>query len=282
MVLTRRMTSSIENDSVSMAELSESVKEYLDGLFKAQADTFKKENTRLRTTIEARNKQLVELQNTVADLNNKFAKLQETIDSKDTRIKELEVGLVSVVQHNVKLASDIATTRESLDVRVDDLEQHGRKMCLRIEGIEVSDDETNEDLADKMESALASLRADVSRADFVRWHRSGRPRTTDDGRRVAQTIVRFKSWSARSRVYETRFAGTREQRKLRPHFARQDLTKRRLHLLGEAQTALKLHPTTHADANADCRLFLINRVTKAKTFFNTTDELKSALFSVSS
>ena len=82
---------------------------------------------------------------------------------------------------------------------------------------------------------------------------------------------------SRSSAYLTRFAGSRDERKKKPYFVRQDLTKRRLVLLGIAQSALKDHPTTHADANADCRLFLLNRTTKQKTFFNTEVELMQAL-----
>ena len=209
MVSTRSKCNASGNDN--MTEISDSVKSYLDGLFQAQAETFKKENTRLRATIESRNKQLAELQSITTDLNAKVEKLQLTIDIRDARIKKLEEGLAAAVQRNIQLQSDIATAHVNLETRIDDLEQHGRKMCLRSEGIEIEPNETNAALTKKVEASLNSFGANVTSADFVRLHRSSRPRTTKDGRRVAQTIVRFRNWASRSSAYETRFIGTWQQ-----------------------------------------------------------------------
>ena len=283
MVSTRQSVKASNCEVVNMVDLSDEVKEYFDGLFQSQAALFKEENARLRATLVSRNKQLADaqasLQATTTELSTKIDTLQKTIDAKDERITKLEEGIVTVVQRNVKLESDIVTTRNDLNIRVDDLEQHGRKMCLRIEGIEISADfETNAELTDKVETALTSLGADVTSADFIRLHRSSRARTTADGRRVAQTIVRFRDWKSRSSAYDTRFAGTRKERLKKPYFVRQDLTKRRLDLLSRANTALKDHSTTHADLNDDCKLFVLNRTSKQKAFFNTERELMEALY----
>ena len=278
MVLTRTMSEVCEKSATATTlELSESLKAHLDILFATQTETLKKENARLRATIEIRNKHLNELQATTAEMKAQLEKLQESINTKDARINDMEERLVSVVQHNVQLESNLHTTRNMVVTRIDDLEQHGRKMCLRIEGIDLERNETNADLTSKMVVALKTLGAEVSSTDFVRLHRSGGPRKLKDGRTVAQTIVRFRNWESRSRAYDTRFQGTWAQRAAKPYFVRLDLTKRRLDLLNQARDALKEHPTTHADSNADCNLFLINRTTKVKSYFNSAAALEETL-----
>ena len=160
--------------------------------------------------------------------------------------------------------------------KIDDLEQYGRKNSLRIEGIEISDNETNAILTQKVASTLHSMGAEVTPSDFFRLHRSGKPHTKG-GRRIAQTIVRFTSWAARSRALKTRYFGTSEERKARPFFARLDLTKRRLALRNSAQASLVNHPFAHAYADGECGLLITNRDTKEKHRFNTPQELDSAL-----
>ena len=258
---------------MSETELSDPVKKYLNELIQQQTNFFKEENARLRDIIETRNTELKELK---TGLTQQLQNLQSSIDLKDAKIKHLEDGLVSAVQRNLKLESDIATIHSNLDTRIDDLEQHGRKMCLRIEGIEVEENESNSILTTKVEKTLQLLGAKVSKADFVRLHRSSRTRLSD-GRKVAQTIVRFRDWSARAEAYSTRFNGTKKERMDRPFYVRLDLTKRRLALFKQAQQSLHGHPTSHVDSNADCKLFILNRLTRKKSFFNTETELQLAM-----
>ena len=132
-----------------------------------------------------------------------------------------------------------------ISIQIDDLQQYSRKYSLHIEGIEMMENETNVMLSKKVEETLNSLGANVSSADFVRLHRSSQPRKMKNGRTVAQTIVKFRNWSARSSAYETRFVGTWEPRKKRPCFVRLDLTKRRLGLMKHARDLLADLPSIH-------------------------------------
>ena len=80
--------------------------------------------------------------------------------------------------------------------------------------------------------------ANVAPGDFFRLHRSGKP-VMRNNRRVAQTIVAFRNWDARTRAFDTRFVGSLEERKARPYYVRPDLTKRRRDLLYGATTRLE-------------------------------------------
>ena len=61
---------------------------------------------------------------------------------------------------------------------------------------------------------------------------------------------------------------------------RLDLTKRRLGLMMHARDLLANHREIHVDANAECKLFIMNRVTKKKFFFNSKEEFQSAIYAL--
>ena len=77
---TSRSDKDKEDIPEDMPELSESVKAYLDALFKSQTETLTKENVRLRATIETRNKHLNDLQAETSELKTQIQKLQASID----------------------------------------------------------------------------------------------------------------------------------------------------------------------------------------------------------
>ena len=210
--------------------------------------------------------------------------MKDIIAAKNATITNLEDHVKKVVRRNVELADQLASTqhelgtaKEEFSIKIDDLEQYGRKQSLRIEGIEVVPGETNTLLAKNVVSALNELGADVKEADFVRLHRSGRSYTDRAGKRVAQTIVRFNAWAPRHRAFATRYIGTKEQREKRPFYVRHDLTKRRHNLLAKAQHALDDHPYMHYYADGECNLVIMNRDSKVKTYFNTERELADVI-----
>ena len=71
--------------------------------------------------------------------------------------------------------------------------------------------------------------AKISEKDIFRLNISGKIYRNNGGA-VQQTLVRFKNWSASTRVYRTRSSGERK----RDIFIEVDLTKRRLALLKRA------------------------------------------------
>ena len=145
--------------------------------------------------------------------------------SMQTRVDSLEKQLLASVNSNVQLTSRVATLEaklQKLEVKIDDNEQRGRKMNLRIEGIEFEEGETKGQLKTKILNTLNKMDANINAADICRFHRSGKPRVDrprgPDGKllplpvdpetpvvKVAQTIVKFRHWDARDRAYQAKF-----------------------------------------------------------------------------
>ena len=137
---------------MAQTEISEGVKQYLDNLFHTST---------------------LEINTSTLELKNEIESLKALVNEKNAKITELSEQVVNVVKRNVELSSEVATMREELHLRMDDMEQRSRKINLRLEGIEIEDGETNDILTGKIVKALNSLGAKVSSDDLFRCHRSG-------------------------------------------------------------------------------------------------------------
>ena len=253
--------------------------QYLDGIINKSTDNLKQEISRLRESVESKNEEISELKATSNDLRDAFETLKTTIDGKNKLIADLNLKVVDSIRRNIQLSAKVDEIHDSLTIAIDDQQQYSRKNSLRIEGINASTSESNAELSTEVAKALNSLGADVDTSDFFRLHRSGRPHKSKDGRLVAQCIVRFNSWAARTRAFDTRFAGTRDERLKKPYFVRPDLTKRRMNLLKLAQDALADNKSRFAFADAECRLQIKDKPSGDKLYFNTPNELNSILAS---
>ena len=112
--------------------------------------------------------------------------------------------------------------------RSDDNEQCSRRVCLRVERMPLEGRETEEDLSTKLEKDSRDIGLDITRDVIEKTHRIGPVITNDDdfGKETTrqQVIVKFKSWSDRTKVYR----GRKESKSYRYGI---DLTRRRLNLL---------------------------------------------------
>ena len=69
----------------------------------------------------------------------------------------------------------VCTQAKQLEKRVDDMEQYQRRLCLRINGIPCSNDESAEDCLRKVKSLVKNdLKVDVPDLAFDRAHRIGK------------------------------------------------------------------------------------------------------------
>ena len=161
-VNTRANTREVLKVTMEQSEISEGVKLYLDNL----------------------------LRSSTAELKSEIDCLKALISQKNEQIVSLNTKVVEVVQRNVELSIELKDLRDDVVVKIDDLEQYGRKNSLRIEGVAIADKESNEQLTKKVIDTLNEMGANVTSEDIFRLHRSGKPYTRG-GRRVAQTIVRF-------------------------------------------------------------------------------------------
>ena len=196
-------------------------------------------------------------------LLDKISSLERKVEEKDTVIQELQAD-------NTKKDSQLSVIRAANDhlmLSHDDLEQYGRRYNVRIEGIEYDERETTEQLKVKVENTLKRIGVEVKPDILDRFHRSGKP-YSKNGKRYAQTIIRFRYW-------KPRFQAQKAKKFVRdskiPVQIRNDLTKRRHALM---KRAIELMPDrkdlfTFADANSN----LVIRDGDNLYKYNTEEEL---------
>ena len=125
-----------------------------------------------------------------------------TIEAFEKLIKRVEFleGKLARLEGHLSLASHCCN--KVLRDQLDELQQYSRRSCLIVRGIPVSEKETITDVESKLK-ALIVENLDVSEQTFDneidKAHRIGGIK--DDGSQ--NTIVRFKSHSFRSKLYQT-------------------------------------------------------------------------------
>ena len=201
---------------------------------------------------------------------NRVETLEKRLQEKDRVIEDLEERLKDVEEVEAR----VAKMEENVFVAIDDAEQYGRRMNIRLENIPYQQDETNGSLLTKIESALDECGVDVSDGMLVRWHRSGKPyKIQQDGTEtlVAQTILKFTHWNARKQAHGSK-------KKIKdddlPYVVRQDLTKRRYSLMKDANSRLKQFNRKDLFAFADINCNLVIRNGKKLTYFNTIEQFE--------
>ena len=118
-----------------------------------------------------------------------------------------------------------------LERKTDDLEQYGRRLCIRIDGVEVNEDEIAEECTGKILNMLQKYDVEISDKDIDRAHRIASKRTVSvDGKKVQQVIVKFLTWQKRNVVYHSR----KVVKEKFGYSVRLDLTKKKLDLLKQA------------------------------------------------
>jgi len=87
------------------------------------------------------NAKLSELKNELVDEIKKqiLSEVKAILDKKDKKIEEL-CSTVAMLQEHVKV----------LKINVNDNEQYGRRLCLRVDGIPCAEKETAEEVLDKL------------------------------------------------------------------------------------------------------------------------------------
>ena len=132
------------------------------------------------------------------DLKSTKATLDQVVGElklRDEKIECLEGQLVAQ-----------AKIIEDLQVKCDSVEQYGKRLNLRINGIPVPEDgkETEAECLQKVKT-LIETNKDIEIPDhaYDRVHRVGLPKVVK-GKAEHQMIVRFTSWRYRSAVYKNR------------------------------------------------------------------------------
>ena len=193
------------------------------------------------------------------------------------------------------LQEDNARLRERLiefDIRCDDLEQYGRRMAVRVEGLPWKEGETNVELEGALVKEFALQGVVIEPSNIVRLHRSSHPKKKN-GKVFKQCIVKLSNWRAREKFGGYNKKARQYEKSMKKSTVRviNDLTKRRLILLTEARNrittrlGMKFTPEeienladgdnvfTYANINSDLKM----RVSGKVLSYNSIPELDACI-----
>ena len=207
-------------------------------------------------------------------IEERLKTLEETLEQKfEKRIKEQDArieGLKSKIGHlEGKVVTFLNKTLSKLEINIDDGEQFSRRMCLRIDGIDLESDENDNSSScmEKVQKVFEEMGVQVPAVSIDRAHRTGKrfPATDEKGRKIIgqdhqQMIVKFNNCGSRMMCYNNRKNLNNKRIKI-------DLTKSRLTFLNQARESydwFRFRWCFLPSVENQIRLFL---------FFNTIGEL---------
>ena len=166
----------------------------------------------------------------------------------------------------------MSTVKHALDKKVDELEQYGRRVCLRTEGVEHKVNKKYEKVLGKKINIIKESEAEIPESVFDRADRIGPTYTDNDkGKKIQSITVRFTTFRHRTLLYTNRKkikSGAR---------IRLDLTIDRYNLLVSAKTRVNNCPEVkyvYADINYRLKIKLADESHK---FFEPMDKLNGIL-----
>ena len=185
----------------------------------------------------------------IEDIVNKMK--ADIIQIFEDRFKEQEEKIISL-EKKVTIQDNVI---KRLQIECDNNLQYSRRSCLRIHGIEIKDNESNKDMMDILKDCYESVEVDFNPVEIDRVHRIGKVFTEKDGRKTKQVIVKYNSWDARKKCYQSRPKFVAGNKKPRPFIVSVDLTKRRYNLLKTAKGMIENNPNTrYVFADISCSL----------------------------
>ena len=203
-------------------------------------------------------------------LVKKIVEQGREIDKLKLSNSQLE-GRVAILEHLVKVQ----------EAKYDDIEQYGRRLCLRVNDVPLTKDETSKEVEDKLKGEFISMGLNLPENAIDRTHRIGRKyqvqvqQESDDGNETGvitkqQVIIRFTSWRFRTEVY-------RKMKNSKKFKFKIDLTKRRFMLLKNAKQATQdTEGMDYIFCDVNCQLnikFVGSRVRA----FNSENEVASLI-----
>ena len=185
------------------------------------------------------------------ELRDEFSTI---VKKQEEKIIQLESSVAMLQEH----VSALKQQHKKNESNVDENEQYGRRLCLRVDGVKSISGETSADvltnLRKKWENNVnvqAKWKSEgVSLPDSVidRAHRIGKKYKNDAGDTCQGIIIRFSTFRHRTLLYYTR-------KELKGVTVKLDLTKRRYNLLKDARSLVQnVDGVKFAFADINCRL----------------------------
>ena len=225
----------------------------------------------LKSYFESQFSKLQELISGNSDAFNQFKeeinnKLNDLSDKIETKVQQLEQDKV-LLQNQVQ---ELKNVNNKLGNYCDELEQYGRRVCLRVDGVPVEENETAEDVFKKVETLCQEAEVNVPESALDRAHRIGHEyydRSTKT--KCKSIIIRFTTFRHRTLLYRAR-------KKIKNNVRiKLDLTKKRYSVLKLANDYVKsFDHVKFCLADINCRL-KVKWDDDSENFFDSFEELKS-------
>ena len=124
----------------------------------------------------------------------------------------------------------------------EELEQYGRRLCVRIDGVPTVDNETSDEVLDKVKSLIKETSCDIPDVVIDRAHRTGKGyNDKKSNARCKSIIARFTTFKHRTMFYHSR-ANLKNNVKLKL-----DLTKNRYKIFTKAIETVKSYDNVNYD-----------------------------------
>ena len=203
----------------------------------------------------------------------KFNELKQDMITEIKFLIQLEVEKVVKKQKEefhetvLKLQEEITT----LDLKKDDLEQYGRRVCVRIDDVPVESEETADSVYEKVGEFFRKACPDIPVSCIYRTHRIGfEYKSCRNKKKFCSIIVCFMNFRHRAMFH-------RNRKRLKDARIKLDLTRRRYRILKDAIDLAKEHPDLdYVFADVNCRLKIVFK-DGTSNFFNDIDNLKSMI-----
>ena len=204
--------------------------------------------------------------NIIAEVKASILELvEQKFKEKDEKIEILE-SQVSMLQNHV------TNLKHAYDKKIDDLEQYGRRLCLRIDNVPYKEKETADEVLKIVKGKFTEAEVDIPDTVLDRAHRIGQPYTlTNSGVKVQSIITRFTTFRHRTIFY-------RKRKSLKEGVTvKLDLTKSKYETLKEAREVIdKVKVVKFVYADINCRL-KVRFKDNTEKFFETVNDLNEAI-----
>ena len=172
---------------------------------------------KLDRSVEQLTKSVHELENSVLTLSAQNKSLKSQVADKDVVIDRMksEISELQNSLQGLQNSADILSNTSSLSVKLDDLEQYGRRNSVRIHNLKCA---SHNEVLPAVVALGSKIGVSISKSDIVRCHMIGKPK---DG--MCQGIVKFVHYWKRSELFENahKLKGNSDKT-----FISEDLTRR--------------------------------------------------------
>ena len=127
--------------------------------------------------------------------------VSEALEKEIKKREELKSTICMLHEHVKKYQKQVNELKD----RQNELEQYGRRLCIRIDGVPMAENETSNDVLQNVKSFIEESSSEILDVAIDRAHRIGKAYTDKtSGRKCKNTIVRFTTFRHRTMFYHSR------------------------------------------------------------------------------